>query len=135
MEPTLYTNNVLMTERISKRFKNFDRGDIVISKSPNEPQQFICKRIVGLPGDKVEMKPKINFNPFESTKSIVTYEIVIDDLNVDKQKLMLKDAELEQFDEIYDKSTHINNQESSSRTFRSKSIYVPKGHVWLGTIP
>lgn len=53
MEPTLYTNNILVTERISKRYKNFDRGDIVIAKSPNEPNNLICKRIAGVEGMEV----------------------------------------------------------------------------------
>lgn len=53
MEPTLYTNDVLLLERISVRYQWFEKGDIVISKCPNNPEQNICKRIVGLPGDKI----------------------------------------------------------------------------------
>ncbi|XP_011176106.2 mitochondrial inner membrane protease subunit 1 [Solenopsis invicta] len=53
MEPTLYTNDVLLLERISVRLQRLEKGDIVISKCPNNPQQNICKRIVGLPGDKI----------------------------------------------------------------------------------
>ncbi|XP_011865834.1 PREDICTED: mitochondrial inner membrane protease subunit 1 [Vollenhovia emeryi] len=53
MEPTLYTNDVLILERISIRLQRLNKGDIVISKCPNNPQQNICKRIVGLPGDKI----------------------------------------------------------------------------------
>lgn len=53
MEPTLYTNDVLLLERISVRLQRFEKGDIVISKCPNNPEQNICKRIVGLPGDKI----------------------------------------------------------------------------------
>lgn len=29
------------------------KGDIVIAKSPSNPRQYICKRIIGLPGDVV----------------------------------------------------------------------------------
>ncbi|NXU51847.1 IMP1L protease, partial [Turnix velox] len=29
------------------------RGDIVIAKSPNDPKSNICKRVIGLEGDKV----------------------------------------------------------------------------------
>ncbi|XP_012533547.1 mitochondrial inner membrane protease subunit 1 [Monomorium pharaonis] len=53
MEPTLYTNDVLLLERISLRLQRLEKGDIVISKCPNNPEQNICKRIVGLPGDKI----------------------------------------------------------------------------------
>ncbi|EFN80682.1 mitochondrial inner membrane protease subunit 1 [Harpegnathos saltator] len=53
MEPTLYTNDVLLMERISVRLHKLDKGDIVISKCPSNPKQNICKRIIGLPGDKI----------------------------------------------------------------------------------
>lgn len=45
MEPTLQTNNLLITERVSKRLNRIDRGDIVIAKSPIEPNIMICKRV------------------------------------------------------------------------------------------
>ena len=53
MEPTLYSNNILLTERITARFHKPNRGDIVIAVSPTNPDQYICKRVIGLPGDKV----------------------------------------------------------------------------------
>lgn len=54
MEPTLHTNDVLLTERISVRTENVRNGDIVVSKCPYDPKQHICKRVVGLPGDKLK---------------------------------------------------------------------------------
>lgn len=54
MEPTLESNNILITEHISPRLNRLRRGDIVIAKSPSNPKQNICKRITGLPGDKVK---------------------------------------------------------------------------------
>lgn len=53
MEPTLESNNILLTEHISPRLQKLRRGDIIIAKSPSNPRQNICKRIKGLPGDKV----------------------------------------------------------------------------------
>lgn len=55
MEPTLHSNNILLTERITTRFYKPNRGDIVIAISPTNPEQYICKRVIGLPGDKVIM--------------------------------------------------------------------------------
>lgn len=124
MEPTLHSNNILVTERISKRIQHYDRGDIVIAKSPIEPKMFICKRVVGLPGDKIYMKPRINLNPFGTSKSEVNKEDALKDI--------MPFIDIEE-DEAFgiDKSKHISNQDSSMRTFRSKVIIVPKGHLWL----
>lgn len=55
MEPTLFSNNVLVTEHISPRFNKIQRGDIVIAKCPTNPKQHICKRVIGIPGDHVNV--------------------------------------------------------------------------------
>lgn len=124
MEPTIQTNNILLTERISKRLQNYERGDVVIAKNPIEPKMLICKRVVGLPGDKIHMKPKLNLNPFGSSKTEVNRD--------DSMREIMPFADLDEDDAFdSDKSKHINNQELAMRTFRSKSIIVPKGHLWL----
>lgn len=127
MEPTLQPNNILLTERISKRLQNYDRGDIVIAKSPIEPKMLVCKRVMGLPGDKIHMKPRINLNPFGTSKSEVNK-----DLKDDALKDIMPFVDIEE-DEAFDddKSKHISNQDASMRTFRSRVIIVPKGHLWL----
>lgn len=53
MEPTLYTNNILLTDKISPRMGKIRRGDIVITKNPMKPDQLICKRVLGTPGDTI----------------------------------------------------------------------------------
>lgn len=121
MEPTLYTNNILVTERITKRFNRFERGDIIVAKSPVRPQENICKRIIGLPGDKICIKPRINFNPFDNTKSIVSTEFEAADFSDDFEVQM----------DNKENSSQIDNQESAMRMFRSKVVHVPLGHVWI----
>ncbi|XP_014469130.1 PREDICTED: mitochondrial inner membrane protease subunit 1 isoform X2 [Dinoponera quadriceps] len=64
MEPTLYTNDVLLMEQISVRLQRLDKGDIVISKCPSNPKQYICKRIVGLPGDKIRNGLSVTTVPY-----------------------------------------------------------------------
>lgn len=34
-------------------------GDMVVSASPRNPSRYVCKRIVGLPGDRVLMDPRV----------------------------------------------------------------------------
>jgi len=53
MEPTIYSNDVLVTERITPRFQRIKKGDIIIAKSPSDPKIYICKRVTGMPGDTV----------------------------------------------------------------------------------
>ncbi len=61
MLPTLQINDRLIVDKMSYRFKTPERGDIVVF-SPTEAlekQNFhdaFIKRVIGLPGDKVEVK-------------------------------------------------------------------------------
>ncbi|XP_044748283.1 mitochondrial inner membrane protease subunit 1 [Coccinella septempunctata] len=55
MEPTIFTDDIIITEHITPRFQQIQKGDIVIAKCPHNPLQNICKRVKGLPGDKVYM--------------------------------------------------------------------------------
>lgn len=54
MEPTIYSNNVLLTEHFTPRFRKVNKGDVIIAKCPTNPKQYICKRVTGLPGDIVK---------------------------------------------------------------------------------
>lgn len=51
MEPNIRSHDILLTEHLGPRSGNFNRGDIIVAKSPQNPAQYICKRIVALPGD------------------------------------------------------------------------------------
>ncbi|KAI4904440.1 hypothetical protein NFI96_031284 [Prochilodus magdalenae] len=53
MEPTITSHDVVFSERISRHLYRIEKGDIVIAKSPFNPGMNVCKRVVGLEGDKV----------------------------------------------------------------------------------
>nr|XP_046196104.1 mitochondrial inner membrane protease subunit 1-like isoform X2 [Oncorhynchus gorbuscha] len=53
MEPTITSHDVVFSERLSRHLCRIENGDIVIAKSPFDPHMNICKRVIGLEGDKV----------------------------------------------------------------------------------
>ena len=55
MEPSFFDHEYLIIDELSYRFKNPDRGDIVVFRYPNDPKQFFIKRVIGLPGETVEI--------------------------------------------------------------------------------
>jgi len=56
MEPNFYDREYLMVDEISYRFHTPARGDVIVFRYPNNPQEYFIKRVIGLPGEKVEFK-------------------------------------------------------------------------------
>ena len=56
MVPTLNDKDIVGVEKLSLYKNKFDYNDIVIFDSGNEKHQVYIKRVIGLPGDTVEIK-------------------------------------------------------------------------------
>lgn len=56
MWPTLETGQYVLVERVSYRFSEPKRGDIVVFEYPRAPQEDFVKRIIGLPDETVEIE-------------------------------------------------------------------------------
>jgi signal peptidase I len=68
MEPNLHTDQRLVVEKLSYNFHEPRRGDIVILQVPQAGPGLLIKRVVGLPGEKIEIKDGqvyINEQPLE----------------------------------------------------------------------
>ena len=55
MEPTLNNGDFLLVSKIPTYFKKYHRGDILIIDSPDLDEYYV-KRLIGLPGETVEIK-------------------------------------------------------------------------------
>jgi len=56
MEPNFSDGNYLMVDELSYRFKNPERGEVIVFKYPENPSLYYIKRIVGLEGEKISIK-------------------------------------------------------------------------------
>jgi signal peptidase I len=56
MSPTFETGQYLVIDRLSYRFGEPERGDVVIFRFPNNPSKFFIKRVIGLPGEIVRIQ-------------------------------------------------------------------------------
>lgn len=56
MQPTFQPSDYLLVNQLSYHFSKPRHGDIVVFKAPPEPTENYIKRIVGVPGDTVELK-------------------------------------------------------------------------------
>ncbi len=58
MEPNFYNRQYLIINEIGYRFNEPERNDVIVFKYPANPSQYFIKRIIGLPGETVELKEK-----------------------------------------------------------------------------
>jgi signal peptidase I len=56
MEPTLMPGQFILVNKMAYRIGDFHRGDIIIFHYPRNPSEDYIKRVIGLPGDTVEVR-------------------------------------------------------------------------------
>ena len=55
MLPTFESGEYIFTSKVTYKFRPMERGDVVVFRSPKNPDQEYIKRIIGLPGDQVRI--------------------------------------------------------------------------------
>ena len=58
MEPTFQDGDYLIIDEITYRFREPGRGEVIVFKYPKNPSQRYIKRIIGLPGETIEIKDR-----------------------------------------------------------------------------
>lgn len=56
MEPTLHNGERLLVNKFIYRFRTPQRGEIIVFKYPYDPRRKFIKRVIGLPGDTVQIQ-------------------------------------------------------------------------------
>ncbi|MEZ7892423.1 MAG: signal peptidase I [Candidatus Wallbacteria bacterium] len=56
MENTLLPGDMILVNKFIYYFTDYKHGDIIVFKYPKEPEKDYIKRVIGLPGDTVEIK-------------------------------------------------------------------------------
>ncbi len=105
----IYGTHIPFTEKVIWKIKKPRRGDIIVFKSPTEPEKDFIKRCIGLPGDKIEIKDK---------------KVYVNDEHLDESYTIYMDS-------------HIYTKESSflSKSYQVRDnfgpIVVPQGYYFM----
>ena len=76
MEPNFPNGEYLLTDKISYRFNNPQRGDVVVFEAPVQPGEEYIKRIIALPGENVSIKDNnIFINEMKLDESYISDEL------------------------------------------------------------
>ena len=69
MEPNFHDGEYLLTDKVSYRFGEPGRGDVIVFKAPPTYKDEFIKRVIGLPGDEVMVSnSKVYVNGNELTE-------------------------------------------------------------------
>lgn len=130
MEPNFYDDEYLIIDEITFRFREPERGEIVVFRYPKDPSQFFIKRIVGLPGETVEITggEVIIYNDFYPNGFTLEEDYITDDRTDGKERVTLTQ------DEYYILG---DNRDSSldSRSFGPITDDHLIGRVWFRGLP
>jgi len=53
MSPNFSSGDYLLVDETTYRFREPERGEVIVFKNPNNTSEFYIKRIIGLPGEEV----------------------------------------------------------------------------------
>lgn len=134
MLPTLHENNLIIVNKLIYRYKAPNRGDVVVFRPPNNAGVFYIKRIIGLPGETIEVK---DGNVFINNEQIKEVYINIETPGISGPRKLQKD-------EYFVMGDHRNNSLDSREfgpiqfsSISGKAIFVlwpPKDVKVLGNV-
>ncbi len=53
MEPNFYDKDYLLVDELTFRFREPERGEVIVFKYPGDLKSYYIKRVIGLPGEQV----------------------------------------------------------------------------------
>lgn len=75
MEPNFHNGDYLLIDELSYRFREPERGEVIVFHYPNDEKYYYIKRIIGLPGEELEFNGgKITVFNENSPKGMVLME-------------------------------------------------------------
>lgn len=78
MEPTFENGEYLIVDELTYRFREPERGEVIIFRYPKKPSKYFIKRIIGLPEETLEIDTGIISITDSSGETTVLDESYID---------------------------------------------------------
>jgi signal peptidase I len=91
MDPTFETGEYLIVDQLSYRIDNPKRGEVVIFKYPKDETKYFIKRIIGLPGETVELEgTKVTIKNKDNPEGFALTEPYITERNEKEDNMIVK---------------------------------------------
>ncbi len=129
MEPNFYDSEYLIVDELTYRFREPVRGEIVVFRPPNHEDQYYIKRVIGLPGETVEVRSgKVTIFNDEYPNGATLQETYIDEVTQGKERVTVGADEYFLLGDNRDASL-------DSRYFGAVEKNMIIGRVWVRGLP
>ena len=130
MEPNFYDHEYLIIDEISFRFRDPERGEIIVFRYPRDPDQYFIKRVVGMPGETIEINNNrvVVYNNEFPNGTELQEEYLNGETTFGKEKVTLGENEYYVLGDNRDSSL-------DSRSFGALERNEVIGRVWLRGLP
>lgn len=93
MEPSYHNGDYLIVDEFSYHFRGPERGEVIVFEYPRDPSQRYIKRVVGLPGEIVEIADGKVVVYEEDEKAFVLGELYTEGATMGSGKISLREGE------------------------------------------
>lgn len=129
MQPNFYEHDYLIIDELTYRFREPDRGEVVVFRPPNDEKDFYLKRVIGLPNERVVVEDgKVVVYNDEHPQGILIEEVYLEEETTGAVSVTLGP---DQYFVLGD------NRDASldSRRFGAIDVDAIVGRVWLRGLP
>jgi signal peptidase I len=130
MEPNFYDHEYLIIDELTYRFREPYRGEIVVFKYPRDPSQYFIKRVIGLPGETVQITGgNVMIYNTEHPNGFILEEVYLEgEQTIGKVRVTLGAQEYYLLGDNRDSSL-------DSRSFGAVDVDAIIGRVWVRGLP
>jgi len=83
MEPNYYEKDYLIIDELSYRFREPQRGEVIVFEAPTNNKDYYLKRILGLPGERIKIEgSKVIVYNDDHPQGVVVEELYLDENTV-----------------------------------------------------
>lgn len=129
MLPTFEDNQYIIVDQVTYRFRQPDRGDVVVFKYPNNINVSFIKRVIALPGETIQVRDGrvYVFNSANPQGVLLEEDYLHTDTNIDTKRTLGRDEYFVMGDNRHDSS--------DSRSWGPVPRRLIVGKVWVVIYP
>jgi len=128
MEPTFSSGDYLLIDELAYRFRNPERGEVVVFKYPGNENVYYIKRIIGLPGERLIFKDgKVQVFNQENSRGFFLEESYLPPLSTFGQEVTLREGE---YFVLGDNRTYSSDSRSWGPLSRKEIVGIVRFRLW-----